>query len=142
MAKTLEQWLSDMRHGVRTVVARPFFAIVAITTLALAIGANAAIFSVLNAVLFRPLPYPDADHLMVAFSVNRSQNTAPSIVSPADYRDWRDQARSVEQLAGYGSGNLVLTIGARPEPMVSTRVTWNFFRTFGVRPRLGSVFTS
>jgi predicted permease len=137
---TLEQWLQDVRYGVRNLWCRPMFAVVAVTTLALSIGANAAIFSVVNAALLRPLPYPDPDRLITAFSSNRSQNTAPSIVSPADYRDWREQARSVEHLAAYSTSDLILSLGDRPEPIRTARVTWNFFRTFGVAPMLGAGF--
>ena len=138
---TLEQWLQDVRYGVRNLWCRPMFAVVAITTLAFSIGANAAIFSVLNAALLRPLPYPDPDRLIAAYSVNRSQDTAPSIVSPADFREWRDQARSVEHLAAYSTSDLVLSLGDRPEPIRSARVTWNFFRTLGVAPMLGAGFS-
>jgi len=137
----LEQTWQDARHAVRSLMRQPMFAAVAVTTLALSIGVSTAIFSVVEASLLRPLPYPDPERLVAVYSVNRSQEVAPSIVSPADYRDWRAQARSLEHLAGYSGGEAIaFASGDRFEPIVTSRVTWNFFRTLGVQPLLGTGF--
>src|SRR5688572_25572559 len=103
---TLEQSLQDVRHGLRTLWRRPMFAAVAVTTLAVSIGANTAIFSVLNAALLRPLPFPEPERLVAVYSVNRVLGTPPAAVSPADFRDWREQARSFEDLAAYSGADL------------------------------------
>jgi predicted permease len=136
-----EQARQDIRHAVRSLVRQPMFAAVAVTTLALSIGVSTAIFSVVEAALLRPLPYPDPERLVAVYSVNRSQEAAPTIVSPADYRDWRAQARSLEHLAAYSGADLMpLAPGDRLEPIGMARVTWNFFHTLGTQPLLGRGF--
>jgi len=137
----LEQMWQDARHALRSLVRQPTFAAVAIMTLALSIGVSTAIFSVVEAALLRSLPYPDPQRLVAVSSVNRSQQAAPSIVSPADYRDWRAQTSTLEQLAAYSAADVLpLAPGGRLEPISMARVTWNFFRTFGVRPLIGTGF--
>lgn len=138
---TAEQCLRDTRYGLRNLWNRPAFTVVAVLTLALGIGANTAIFSVVNAALLRPLPYAEPDRLVVIQSVNQTQGGSPSIVAPADFRAWRTQSTSFEQMAGYSGGELLgAWIGERPETISNARVTWNFSRTFGVTPLLGSDF--
>jgi len=138
---TLEQWLQDVRWGARTLWSRPVFTIIAVSTLALGIGATTAIFSILNAALLRPLPYPDPDRLVAVSSINQRQERAPALVAPADYVDWREQSHSFEQLAAYSGADLMsLSLGDRLEPVPIARVTWNFFQTFGVQPMRGSGF--
>jgi predicted permease len=137
----LEQTWQDVRHALRSLVRQPMFAAAAVTTLALSIGVSTAIFSIVEAALLRPLPYPDPERLVAVYSVNRSQEVAPTIVSPADYRDWRAQARSLEHLAAYsGSDFMPLAPGERLEPIGMARVTWNFFHTLGTQPLLGRSF--
>jgi putative ABC transport system permease protein len=137
----LEQLRQDVWYGLRTLWASPMFAIVAVTTLALSIGANAAIFSILNAALLRSLPYPDANRLVTVFSVNRSQNSPPSVVSPADFTDWRARSRSFDEITAYGGADLrSISPGDRSEAITISRVTSNFFQTMGVRPMLGRGF--
>jgi predicted permease len=138
---TLEQLLQDLRYALRNLWNRPAFTVIAVLTLALGIGANTAIFSIVNAALLRPLPYAEPDRLAAIYSVNHSQGGTPWIVSPADFRDWREQSTSFEQMAGYSAADLFPAwIGDRPETIPMARVTWNFFRTFGVTPLLGQGF--
>src|ERR1039457_3471346 len=96
-----EQLLKDARYGARTLLRAPVFSLVAVVTLALGIGANTAIFSVVNAVLLRPLAYKDADRLVIAL------HDGSSPVAVANYLDWRDQSRSFEAMsaAEYWSAN-------------------------------------
>jgi len=137
----LEQLLQDLRYGLRNLWNRPAFTGIAVLTLAVGIGANTAIFSLVNAALLKPLPYARPDRLVAVHSVNQNQGGTPWIVSPADFRDWREQSTSFEQLAGYGAADLLQAwIGERPETIPIARVTWNFFRTFGVMPLLGHGF--
>src|ERR1035441_7386240 len=105
----IEQVIKDARYGVRTLLRAPAFSLVAVVTLALGIGANTAIFSVVNAVLLRPLAYRDADRLVVALHYGSDP------VAVANYIDWRDQNRSFETMAAaeYWSANL--TGGDAPE---------------------------
>src|SRR5262245_51913437 len=135
-----EQWLQDLRYGVRNLLKSPSFTVVSVLTLALGIGATTAIFSIVNAALLRPLPYPDPDRLVSVFSVNPAPNGGLWVVSPADFRDWREQSTSFENLAAFSGDGISLWISERPETIPSSRVTWNFFDTLGVRPLLGKGF--
>jgi putative ABC transport system permease protein len=136
----LDQCLQDTRYSVRNLRRAPGFTLVTLLTLAIGIGANTAIFSIVNAVLLRPLPYPDADRLVSVFSVNPPPNNALSAVAPADFRDWREQATSFERLAAYVGGDISFWLGERPESVNAPRVTWDFFETLGVPPLLGRGF--
>src|SRR5437868_3131354 len=90
----------DLRYGVRMLMRRPGFTLIAITTLALGIGANTAIFSVVDAVLLRSLPYPDAERLVMLWSTMKSQGVPVSGSALPDYREWRDQNQVFEALGG------------------------------------------
>jgi predicted permease len=138
---TVEQFVADLRYALRSLRKRPGFAVVTVLTLALGIGANTAIFSIVNAVLLRPLPFPNPDRLVSVFSVNPLVGDgAPRSSAPADYKEWRDHSRTLEHLAAYTGGGAALRFGERPENVVVTRVTANFFDALGVRPMLGRPF--
>jgi len=134
----LETLLQDLRFGARMLRKNPGFSLIAILTLALGIGANTAIFSVVDAALLRALPYPDAERLVMLWTgqgVSRSGSALP------DYREWRDQSRVFEGLGAfyYGDFNLVGE-GHDPERVQGAFVTANFFPTLGVAPALGREF--
>jgi hypothetical protein len=95
----LETFLQDLGFGARMLRRNPGFTAVAVLTLALGIGANSAIFSVVNAVLLKPLPYADADRLVMIRGANRSRPGRPGVISYPDYRDWRRESRSFENMA-------------------------------------------
>lgn len=137
---TAEQWLQDFRYGLRNLRKSPSFAAVSVLTLALGIGATTAIFSIVNAALLRPLPFPSPDRLAVVYSVNPAPTGGLWVVSPADFHDWREQARAFENLAAYSGGGISLRLSERPETFSAARVTWNFFNTIGVPPLLGKGF--
>jgi putative ABC transport system permease protein len=140
----MDTLLRDLRYGFRMLLKRPGFTVVAVVALALGIGANSAIFSVVNAVMLRPLPYADPARLISAESVN-SLNAQREIsgVSPADFWDWKDQSQAFEQLAALsGGGGFSLMDVDQPDVFPGARVSFNFFQTFGVQPLLGRVFTS
>lgn len=133
-----------MRAAVRSVIRRPGFAIVAILTLALGIGGNAAIFSVIDAVLLRPLPYPEADRLMMVweFSAEIQQrfglDRLPS--SPADYTDFRTRNRSFSSLASMRADRVNLTGAGDPVRVGAVRVGLDFFTVLRVQPIIGRAF--
>src|SRR4051794_27536971 len=109
MMKTL---LQDLRYGARMLVKSPGFTAVAVVALALGIGANTAIFSVVNGVLLRPLPYKEADRLVTIFGADkRFRQTA---VSPADFVEWRNQNTAFEDLSVYSGGSFNLAGGDQP----------------------------
>ena len=127
----------DMRYAVRMLRKSPGFTAVAVLTLALGIGANTAMFSLVNGVLLRPLPYRDPDRLAMVWEKNRDGSTEN--VGYATYLDWKSQNKSFEQLAIYSSWQPVLQIG-EPEQLNGLRVTSNYFRTLGVHPEIGRDF--
>ncbi|MDQ6809938.1 MAG: ABC transporter permease, partial [Verrucomicrobiota bacterium] len=133
--------MNDLRFALRQLRKAPGFTILAVLTLALGIGANASIFSVVNAVLLRPLPYPNGDRLMVVMETDQKM---PEIsVSFPDYVDWRRDNTVFENLAltRRESYNLSGLDRRAPEQVSGAIVTANFFRVIGLDPQLGRVFT-
>jgi predicted permease len=136
----LDSFTHDLRYGWRMLWQRPAFTLVAVLTLALGIGGPTAIFSVVNAVLLRPLPFPRADELVVVKDENgKTGETFPS-VSPADFFDWQSQSQAFASLAAYSGWPLTLFDADRPEVVPGTRVTEQFFQTLQVQPLLGRTF--
>ncbi len=126
--------IQDVRYGLRMLAKNPTFTAVAILTLALGMGANTAIFSVVNTVLLRPLPFHDPDRIVVV----GQEFTGESVeMSPGDLLDVQAQNHSFEQIAAYRGWNFNLTVGDRPERVVGEVVTTNFFLLLGVKPILG-----
>ncbi len=134
----MERLWQDVRYATRVLMKKPGFAAVAVLTLALGIGANTAIFSVVNAVLLRPLPYRDPARI---FAINKAAmgKGLPGIAA-FEYFDWRDQSEAFEQIAGYSTDNFNLTGGDEPERITVARVTANLFPLLGVQPISGRVF--
>ena len=133
----------DLRYGVRTLLRQPGFASVALVTLALGIGANTAIFSVVNGVLLRPLPYPEPERL-VRLCEKETDAATPSErleVAPANFLDWRRQSRTLAEIAAWGEEEQALAGRERAEPVRAAFVTANFFAVLGVRPLHGRAFT-
>ena len=126
----------DLRYGVRSLVRTPGFAIIAIVALALGIGANTAIFSVVNAVLLRPLAYKDAGSLVTILHDGHDP------VAVANYVDWRDQCRSFQSMAAAEYWRPNITRSDPPEHLLGLHVTQNLFPMLGVEPLLGRVFIS
>jgi len=133
----------DLRYSLRVLLKSPGFAAIAVIVLALGIGANTAIFSVVNAVLLRPLPYQDPGKLVQVWHVPPPKSF-PGItqfaVSAANYLDWRDQNHVFEQLAIYSYSNLNLSGKGQPESLTSGVVSSNFFSVLQVQPLLGRAF--
>ncbi|HJQ25188.1 MAG TPA: ABC transporter permease [Blastocatellia bacterium] len=130
--------LNDLRYGTRVLRKRPGFAAVVILTLALGIGANTAIFSVINAVLLRALPYPQSERLVVLFETSKE---VPTMAVPfPDYLDWRARQTVFEDVAARMPVGGILTGEGEPERIIGRLVTASFFSTLGVRPRLGRFF--
>src|SRR5215475_6716950 len=138
---TMKVLLQDLRYGARTLLKKPGFTLIAVITLALGIGANTAIFSVVDAVLLRPLPYPEAERLVFLFSTG-SGGTSTFNSAPPDYREWRDQNRTLEGLGGFYYGDFNLApAGGDPERVQGAYITSNFFNVLKVSPALGRLFT-
>ena len=131
----------DIRYSARMLVKRPGFTLVAIITLALGIGASTAIFSVVHAVLIRPLPYRNSDRVVWLSNRNPALGVSGTFLNDADILDYRDQAQSFDQIASWGTLPLNLYGAIAPERVEGVYVTTNFFQTLGVMPVLGRDFT-
>jgi len=132
--------MSELRHAVRAVFKRPAFTIVAIVTLALGIGANTAIFSVVDGVLLRPLPYRDPGRIVTLNE--RNSRGGSSRVSHPNAVDWRQQATSFETMAEYTCDTATVLGGNEPRFAEACAVGAGFFRVFGVDARAGRTFTA
>jgi putative ABC transport system permease protein len=132
----------DIRYGIRVLIKHPGFTVVAVFALALGIGANTAIFSVVNAVLLKPLPYGEPDRLVMVWGSRPEKDMEIMPVSPADYNDWKEQNTVFEQIAASRDGQYNLTGMGDPEFLVGYRFSADFFQTAGVTPILGRTFTA
>ena len=130
----------DIRFGVRMMRKKPGFTLIAVLTLALGIGANTAIFSLVNAVLLRPLPYPDPDRLVIMLKAYPQKGLDSWGLSQADFAMYRDQNHVFEKMAAYSSAGFNLTDVGEPERIRGTSVTADFFNVLGVSPVLGRDF--
>jgi putative ABC transport system permease protein len=138
----LEELWRDLRYGARMLSKRPGYTMIAGLTLALGIGANTAIFSVVNATLLNPLPYPQCERLVFIHEQRIAQGRLQGLISPADFFAWREQNRSFERMAAYTEALFNLTGDGEPERVWGQITTTELFATLGVRPMLGRDFTA
>jgi predicted permease len=132
-----ESIVADVRYAVRALRRSPAFSTVAAITLALGIGANTAIFSVVNGVVLRPLPYSNPERLL---SIVSARNGRPMAVSVRDFIDWREQSRTLSGLVAGVTSQTILTGRGDPERLYQARVSANAFDVFSIRPVLGRAF--
>ncbi|MFQ5694634.1 MAG: ABC transporter permease, partial [Terriglobia bacterium] len=134
----METLWQDVRYGARMLARSPGFTAVAVLTLALGIGANTAIFSVVNTLLFQPLPVNDP-HQLVTLATQHGREL-PHGLSYPDYRDYRKQRETFSDLAAYDTAFVSLTVEGEAERIRVQRVTGNYFSLLGVQPRYGHRF--
>ena len=137
-----DEMFQDLRYGIRMLLKHKGFAFVAVLTLALGIGANTAIFSVVHAVLLRALPYSQPEQLVWIWEASPKDDIKEESASVPNFADWRDQSQSFVELAAYSSAAPVLTNAGEPERIAGATVTANFFDALGVRPVLGRSFVA
>src|SRR5262245_14799636 len=130
----------DFSYAMRMLRRNPGFSLIALLTLALGIGANTAIFSIVNSILIRPLPYEEPDRLVWVWGRFNLGDTAS--VSPPDFRDYRAQAQLFDTFACFSPVFLTITGNGEPERVTGSMVSSEFFRVFGVKPAIGREFTS
>src|SRR4051812_4187452 len=138
----MESWLIDLRRGARVLLKAPAFMAVAVLSLALGIGANTAIFSVADAVLLRPLPYPDDERLMILWQRSPGLNVKQDWFSIGQYVDIRAENAVFEGTAAAIGASFNLTGSGAPERVDGVRVTSSFFPLLGARAVIGRVLTS
>jgi putative ABC transport system permease protein len=134
----MDSLLQDLRYAVRVLLKKPGFTALSVIALALGIGANSAIFSVVNAVLLRSLPYDDPERLVMVWGTMPQTDRAS--VSPADFIDYQEQNRVFEQVAAFNAAGFTLTGAEEPEQIRGARVSSGFFSVLGVRPTAGRAF--
>jgi putative ABC transport system permease protein len=134
--------IKDIQFATRSLVKRPGFTAIVVLTLALGIGANAAVFSVINAVLLRPLPYRDADRVVTLWQNNTKAGLPRNAVSPANFIDWSEQSNSFEAIAGIEPFGFSMAGDGEPERFTAWLVTSGFFQVAGTEPLLGRTFNS
>src|SRR5215475_13356566 len=132
--------IQDLRYGARILLKKPGFTLIAVLTLALGIGANTAIFSVVYALLLRPLPYHEPERLVLLSDKGRAG--VRMSVSYPNYSDWRERAQSFEGMASIRSLLFNLTGIDKPAQLRGRMVNWNFFQLLGVQPQLGRLFAA
>src|SRR5690348_8586916 len=135
----MQNFLYDLRFAIRQLRNTPGMAIVAVLTLALGVGANTAIFTVIDSVLLRPLPYAHSDRLV--FIGPGGEKPSFGSTSWLNYKDVRDQSKLLEDAAGYNEDVSVLQTKDTSQSVVAPRVTPNLFRMLGQKPLLGRIFT-
>ncbi len=138
----MDSLLQDVRYALRLCVRTPTFTAVAVLALAIGIGANSAIFTLVNAALIERLPFKDPARLVAVWEESSRRPNRSNVVAPANYLRWRDRARSFEAFAAFADTRVNLTGSGDPEELVVQNVTADFFRILGVSPVLGRAFNA
>src|SRR6185503_17463515 len=134
--------LQDARFSLRMLLKKPGFTSVVVLALGLGIGANTAIFSVVNTILLRPLPYKNSDRLIWLQEKNPGADIKEETLSPPNYLDWKSQSEGFEDMGAFASTRLTLTSGeGEPERINAAYVADGFFSTLQAEPRIGRTFT-
>lgn len=134
--------ISDLRHGLRVLTRTPLFTICTIAALAIGIGATTALFSVVHALLVKPLPYANAEQLVVVWEHNLPRNRPRNVVSPANYLEWKARNQSFAQTAAFTQNRVTLTGNGEPQELSALVVTADILDLLGVAPVLGRGFAS
>jgi putative ABC transport system permease protein len=137
----LDAFVRDLRFGVRSLLRAPRFTVPALLTLALGIGATAAMFSVLSAVLLEPLPYHQPDRVVAIWETNRG-GTSRNGIAPANFVVWRERARTLDHLGMVGPRGLAIMLNGQPLDVGGLAVSSDIYRALGVPPALGRVYTA
>lgn len=135
--------LQDVRYALRSLLNSPGFTAIAVACLALGIGVNATIFSVIDGVILRPFPYPDPDRIVVAHSTNQKEGVRRGGLSYGDFKDLRDSSSTLETIAAFTGRSLTISDGSGdPERYLGATVSWTLFHLLGVTPVVGRDFTA
>jgi putative ABC transport system permease protein len=138
----METLIKDIRYGVRSFLRRPGFLVIAVSTLALGIGATTAMFTVVNSVLLRPLQFPEPEQIALFYGVNPKLGTTKGMMSIPDIVDWQKQSQSFEQIAAFNTGGLFLSTGEETERVRAASASPDFFPLFRINPISGRTFQS
>src|SRR5829696_6375119 len=136
----METLIKDVRYGVRSFLKRPGFLVIAISTLALGIGATTAMFTVVNSLLLRPLQFPEPERIVLFYGVNPKLGITDGNLSIPDIVDWQKQSQSFEQIAAFGAGGLFISTGEETERVRAAGASMDFFPLFRINPISGRTF--
>lgn len=138
----LEMIVQDLRYAVRLIMRKPALAFIATLTLAVGIGASTAIFSFVNGIILRPLPYPQSDRLVEVWEKNPERNWYGVTAAPANFLDWRERARSFDGMEAYSPFPIRVTLTGEGQPTIldGTKITAGLFKVLSVQPMLGRSF--
>src|SRR5579872_2442156 len=136
----LQDLAQDLRYGLRMLRKSPGFTTIAVLTLALGIGANTALFSVVDALLLRPLPYRNSNQLVMVWEDDVALGEKHNVVSPANFLDWAKQNHAFDSMAYFGDDRANLTGSSGPQVVTAQFTSANFFDVLGVKPILGHAF--
>jgi putative ABC transport system permease protein len=136
----METLLQDLRYGLRLLAKSPGFTLVAVITLALGIGANSTIFSIFNAVLLRPLPFPQSQRLVLIWATNQETGSTQDVASYPNFEDWKAQSQSCESMAAFTLRGATLSTGGQAQLVPAVQASAGFFETLGVQPAIGRAF--
>src|SRR5271166_656708 len=132
----------QLKHVLRRLMRSPMFTIVTLITIGVAVGANTAIFSVINGVLLRPLPYPDPERLVSVAQSAPTLNLPDMNLAAADYFNFREENRTFENFGMWNDNNVTVTGNSTPEQLLSVQVTQGTLNALGIQPALGRLFTA
>lgn len=138
----MDNFLQDVRYALRALLRQKGFSVTALVTLALGIGATTAIFSVVNAVVLRPLPFDQPDRIVVITNLNTRSGVRSTTISSPDFRDWRERSRSFEVLAYYTGGETSVAVNNASDYASVIRITPGYFRVFGATARTGRLLSN
>ena len=133
-------FFQDLKYGIRNLKNKPAFTFIALLVLALGIGANTALFSVLYAILWKPFPYHNAEQLVTVWETNRATGSRQNVANPANFYDWKEQNKVFTDLAAYVNSAANFNSENQPEEIPIQYVTYNFFQVLGTNPILGRTF--
>jgi predicted permease len=136
----VEAWAADVKYAVRALRASPGFAAAAVLTMALGLGASTAVFSVVHAVLLRPLPFRNPDRLMMIWETREQRGEDRNVVSYQNFRDWKEQSQSFEHMATFVGDSVRVNVGGEPGWVLGSSVSSGFFGALGAQPILGRAF--
>lgn len=134
--------MQDVRYAARTLFHNKAFTVVAVLCLAIGIGVNATIFSVVDGVLLQPFPYDEPDGIVTLYETHQRGGISQSFIGYPTLRDWREQSRAFTTIAGLQGRSLAISDGGEPERYVGAAISWDLFSMLGVRPALGRGFTA
>src|SRR5687767_5444220 len=138
--KAMTAVLSDLKHGIRVLVRTPLFTLCTIAALAIGIGSTTALFSVVNAMLIQPLPYPDADRLLVIWEHNLPRNRTRNVVNVVNFMGWRDRTTSFDGMGALQQNRVTLTGSGEPMELSTIVVTADLLDVMGTPPMIGRTF--